>query len=241
MKSILTICHREFCGYFRSPVAYVFLAAYLTLTIGLTWFVTKWFDRGEANLTAFFMFVPWLFAIFIPAVGMRLWAEERRSGTWELLFTLPITIGQAVVGKFLAGWLFITLAILLTFPMPLTAAYLGDPDWGPIFSSYLGAIMMAGAYLGICSFTSSLTKNQVISFVIGACLCLLLVLLGYSPFNQLLISLHWPIWLVDAISNFSFTPHFEMLTKGLVTLKAVIFFGGLTIFTLGLNVLVLER
>ena len=241
MKSISSIFKREFLGYFRSPVAYVFLAVFLIASAGLPWFVGGFFESNEASLNRFFIFLPWVFLFLIPAVGMRLWSEEKRSGTWELLFTMPISVSQAVVGKFLAGWAFISLAILLTLPMPITIAYLGEPDWGPVFSGYLGAILMAGAYLGVCSLASSMTKNQVISFVISVVFCLALVLLGWSVFNELMLSLNLPVGLVDALANFSFVTHFESMVKGLIRVRDLLFFFSLTAFCLCLNILILER
>ncbi len=241
MQTVLTIFKREFLGYFRSPIAYVFLTVFVVASIGLTWFLGNFFASNDANLGRLFVFMPWVFLFLIPAVGMRLWSEERRSGTWELLFTLPVSISQAVFGKFLAAWGFITLAILLTFTMPITVGYLGDPDWGPIASGYFASILMAGAYLGICSLTSSMTKNQVISFVLSVIVCMVLVFLGWGVFQDLLISASLPIWLVDAISNFSFITHFDPMTKGLVTLSDIIYFLSLIVFCLFLNVLVLER
>lgn len=241
MKAVITVFKREFFGYFRSPVAYVFLAVFLVAAVGLPWFLGNFFDSNDASLNTFFLFVPWVFLFLIPAVGMRLWAEEKRSGTWELLFTLPLSTGQAVLGKFLAGWAFISLAIVLTFTLPLTVAYLGTPDWGPIFTGYLGSILMAGGYLSVCSLTSSLTKNQVISFVLSTMTCLLLVFLGWSVFNGFLLSLELPVWLVDVLANFSFVTHFEPLVKGLIHLRDLLFFFSLITFCLCLNILTLER
>jgi ABC-2 type transport system permease protein len=241
MRTINAIFKREFFGYFRSPVAYVFLIVFLIASIGLTWFVGQFFAANDASLNRFFLFMPWVFLFLIPAVGMRLWAEEKRSGTWELLLTLPVTTVQAVLGKFLAGWAFITLAILLTLTMPITVAYLGNPDWGPIFSGYIGTILMAGAFLSICSLTSALTKNQVISFVLSVIICLILVFLGWSVFNNLLTSIHVPVWIIDALSNFSFITHFDPMTKGLITIADLIFYLSLMGFSLLLNVFVLER
>ena len=241
MHKLITIFKREFFGYFRSPVAYVFLIVFLVASVGLTWFLGGFFDTDDASLTRFFMFQPWIFLFLIPAVGMRLWSEEKKSGTWELLFTLPVSIPEAVFGKFLAGWAFISLAISLTFTMPLTVAYLGNPDWGPILSGYAGCMLMAGAFLSICSFTSALTKNQVISFVLSVIICLVLVFLGWSVFNDLLIAASLPVWLIDALSNFSFITHFDGMTKGLVTARDLIFFVSLTLFCLFANILTLER
>ena len=241
MRTINAIFKREFFGYFRSPVAYVFLIVFLIASVGLTWFVGQFFAAYDASLNRFFIFMPWVFLFLIPAVGMRLWAEEKRSGTWELLLTLPVTTIEAVLGKFLAGWTFITLAILLTLTMPITVGYLGNPDWGPILSGYLGTILMAGAFLSICSLTSALTKNQVISFVLSVIICLILVFLGWSVFNNLLTSINIPVWLIDALSNFSFITHFDPMTKGLITIADLIFYLSLIIFSLLLNVLALER
>lgn len=241
MNSVLTVFKREFMGYFRTPVAYVFIIVFLIATIGLTWYLRRFFDANQANLVSFFEMLPWIFLFLIPAAGMRLWAEEKRSGTWELLFTLPLSVSHAVIGKFLAGWAFISVAILLTFTMPLTTGYLGDPDWGPVITGYIGAILMAGSYLSICSLTSSLTENQVISFVISISICIVLVLLGWSFFNDLLISANFPVWLVDGLANFSFITHFDAMIKGLVTLSDIFFFASLTAFCLFVNILILER
>ena len=241
MKPICTLFQREFLGYFRSPVAYVVLAVFLIASAALPWFVGSFFDGNDASLRAFFTFTPWVFLFLVPAVGMRLWAEEKRSGTWELLLTLPLTPTQAVLGKFLGAWAFISLAVLLTLPMPLTLAYLGEPDWGPVFGGYLGAILMAGTYLGVCSLCSALTRNQVISFVMSLALCLVLVLLGWSVFNDFLLGFGLPVALVDAVSNFSFVTHFDNCIKGLITLADLVFFLSVMAFTLLCNVLVLER
>jgi ABC-2 type transport system permease protein len=241
MSACLSIFKREFCGYFRTPVAYVFMTVFLVAVAGLTWFIGDYFDSNEASLGILFLFMPWVFLFFIPAAGMRLWAEEKRSGTWELLLTWPVSSTQAVVGKFLAGWLFISLCVLLTFPMVLTTAYLGDPQWGPIFSGYLGALLMAGAYLSICSLCSAFTKSQVVAFVISVIVCLILVFLGWSVFNQLLSAVGLPQTAVDALANFSFVTHFDPLVKGIVNIRDIVFFVSLIVFSLGMNVLMIER
>jgi ABC-2 type transport system permease protein len=221
-------------------VAYVFLVVFLMASVGLAFFVGNFFKANLASLESYFTFHPWLFLFLIPAAGMRLWSEEKRTGTIELLFTLPITTLEAVVGKFLAAWAFLSLAILLSFPMAITVGYLGAPDWGVIATSYLGSILMAGAYLGVCSLTSALTKNQVISFVLSVIICLILVFLGVSVFSSALGAL-FPVWLVDLLSNFSFTTHFDAFTKGIIDPKDVMFFLSLIGFTLFLNVVALER
>ena len=241
MRQVAPIFKREFLGYFRSPVAYVVLIAFLFISVSLAFSrYGGFFKAGVAGLESYFAFFPWLFLFLVPAVGMRLWSEEKRAGTVELLFTLPVTTLEAVVGKFLAGWAFLTVAVLLSFPMAITVAYLGDPDWGVIFATYLGAILMAGGYLGVCALTSALTKNQVISFVLGLIACAGLVFLGYSSFTEFLQAI-FPVSVADALSNFSFITHFDAFTKGIVDLKDVIFFLSLMAFTLFLNVVVLDR
>src|SRR5690606_23054466 len=240
MSQILPIFKREFLGYFRSPVAYVFLVVFLMAAVGLAFFLGQFFDAGIASLERFFIFHPWLFLFLIPAAGMRLWSEEKRTGSIELLFTLPVTTLEAVLGKYLAAWAFLATAVLLTFPMALTVGYLGDPDWGVIFTSYVGSILMAGAYLGVCSLMSALTKNQVISFVLSVIVCLVLLFLGWSVFSELLESM-LPQAMADALANFSFITHFDPFTKGIIDPKDLLFFLSLTGFTLFLNVVALER
>lgn len=241
MKQITPIFKREFLGYFRTPVAYVFLISFLTLSVSLAFSrYGGFFKAGIAEMDSYFTFLPWLFLFIVPAVGMRLWSEEKRSGTAELLFTLPITTLEAVLGKFLAGWAFLAVAVLLSFPMAITVGYLGRPDWGVIASSYFGAILMAGGYLGVCALTSALTKNQIISFVLGLGACVILVFLGLSSFTEVLEGL-LPITVADALANFSFITHFEPFTQGIIDLKDVGFFLSLIGFTLFLNAVVLER
>jgi ABC-2 type transport system permease protein len=236
-----TITKREFFSYFRSPVAYVFLAVFLVASIGMTWFIGRFFESDDASLALFFNFLPWVYLFLIPSVGMRLWAEEKRSGTWELLFTYPVTILQAVVSKFLAGWAFIAIALAATFTMPFTLAFLGSPDWGPIFTGYFGAFLLAGAYLSIASLASALTRNQVIGFVLSFILCLVLVLVGWSVFNQLLASMGFPVGLVDYVANLGFLPHFESMVRGLITLGDICFFLAYIVFFLWMNAIVLQR
>ncbi len=240
MSQITPVFKREFLGYFRTPVAYVFLVVFSVASVGLAFFIGGFFKANQASLDSYFTFMPWLFLFLIPAAGMRLWSEEKRSGTVELLFTLPITTLEAVLGKFLAAWAFITLAILLSFPMILTVVYLGSPDWGVLAATYLGTILMAGAYLGVCSLTSALTKNQVISFILSLLACLILLFLGWSVFSGVLASV-LPVWLVDILANFSFNTHYDSFMKGIIDPKDVVFFLSLTGFTLFLNVVALER
>lgn len=241
MLQISPIFKREFFGYFRSPVAYVFLIAFLVISVSLAFSRYGGFFRGgAAEMNSYFAFFPWLLMFIVPAVGMRLWSEEKRSGTVELLFTLPVTTLEAVIGKFLAAWVFLAIAILLSFPMALTIAYLGDPDWGVVVTAYFGAILMAGAYLGVCILTSALTKNQVVSFVLSLGACAVLVFLGYSSFSETLEAI-FPIAVADALSNFSFITHFDAFTKGIIDPKNVVFFLSLIGISLFLNVVALER
>jgi ABC-2 type transport system permease protein len=241
MKQVTPIFKREFVGYFRTPVAYVFMVAFLLISVALAFSRFGGFFRsGFASLDAYFGFYPWLYLFIVPSVGMRLWSEEKRSGTAELLFTLPVTTLEAVIGKFLAGWAFLALTVLLSFPMAVTIGYLGSPDWGIVATSYLGAILMAGGFLGVCSLASALTKNQVISFVISSAACAVLVFLGYSGFTGFLEGF-LPVSVADAVSNFSFITHFNPMAKGIVDAKDVVFFLSLMGFSLFLNVVVLER
>lgn len=221
--NIKTITKRELTGYFASPVAYVFIVVFLLMCGFFTFMLGRLIERGEASLAAFFMWHPWLYLFFVPAVGMRLWAEERRLGTLELLFTMPITAWQAILGKFLASWLFLALALALTFPIALTVNYLGDPDNGVILGGYFGSLLLAGSYLAITSLTSSMTRNQVVSFIIAVVVCLFLVLCGFPPVTELLTRMEWP-GLVNFVASFSFMTHFEGLQKGVLDSRDVVFF-----------------
>jgi ABC-2 type transport system permease protein len=244
MKQVPPIFKREFAGYFRTPVGYVFLVAFLFFSVGLAFsrFAAGggFFKAGYANLNSYFIFFPWLFLFLVPAAGMRLWSEEKRSGTIELLFTLPVTTLEAVIGKFLAGWAFLALAILLSFPMAITIGYLGSPDWGVVASGYLGSILMAGSYLGICSLTSACTTNQIVSFVISVVVCTVLLFLGYSGFTELLERV-FSVGIAGSISNFSFITHFNPFVMGIIDPKDVFYFLSLTGCTLFLNWTILER
>jgi ABC-2 type transport system permease protein len=239
MRGITVIFHREFLGYFRSTIAYVFLVVFVLLSVGLPWFLDNFLESDEASLQLFFRYLPWINVLFVPAVGMRLWAEEKNTSTWELLLTLPFSTTQAVVGKFIAGWFFVGVGLLLTFPFPLTVAYLGQPDWGPIIGGYAVGFLMSGAVLSICSLMSSLTHNQVIAFILGVLTCMVLNLTGWSVFNSLLHDL--PVSLADAINNFSFTTHYETARQGLVRLSDIVFFVSVTVCALLANVVVLHR
>ncbi len=218
IRNTKTIARRELVSYFESPVAYVFTIVFLMLISFLTFFVSSFYEAGQADLRAFFFWHPWVFLILAPAATMRLWSEERRSGTMETLLTLPITMPQAMLGKFLAAWAFLCLAIVLTFPIVLTTAYLGQPDYGAIVGGYIGSFMLAGAYLSVGVLTSALTRNQVISFVLALVICLFLVMAGWPPVTNMLV--RWaPDWMVRMVAAFGFMPHYESFQKGVLDLR----------------------
>ena len=221
--AITTIAKRELASYFASPVAYVFLVIFLLLTGFLTFTAGAFFERGEASLGAFFAWHPWVYLVLVPAVGMRLWAEERRAGTLELLLTLPVTAWQAILGKFLACWLFLAIALALTFPVVVTVNVLGAPDNGAILAGYLGSLLLAGAYLAITCLTSALTRNQVIAFILAVVACLFLILAGFSPVTDLLVRWASPA-VVDTVAAFSVVTHFDGFQKGVVDSKDLLFF-----------------
>ena len=229
---IKTIAKRELSGYFASPVAYVFIVIFLLLTGFFTFMAGGFFERSEASLVSFFLWHPWLYLFLVPAVGMRLWSEERRMGTMELLLTFPITAWQAIVGKFLASWLFLLLALALTFPIWITVNYLGNPDNGVIFAGYVGSFLMAGAYLAISCMTSAITRNQVVSFIISVVICLLLILAGWPPVTNLLESVSEGGGLVRAVAAFSVMTHFEGFQRGVIDSRDVIFFLAVMAFSL---------
>jgi len=231
-RNVWTITKRELGAYFTSPLAYVFIVIFLLLCGFFTFFVGGFFERQEASLVRpFFDWHPWFYLFLVPAVGMRLWAEERRVGTIELLLTMPITAWQAIVGKFLASWLFLALALVLTFPVVITVNYLGSPDNGIIFTAYVGSFLMAGAYLAISCMTSAMTRNQVVSFIVSVVICLFLVLCGFRPVIQFLSMLDKP-WLVNLVASFSVMTHFETFSKGLFDSRDVIFFLSVIAFSL---------
>jgi ABC-2 type transport system permease protein len=222
-RHILTIAKREVAGYFASPVAYVFIVIFLLLSGFFTFMVSGFFGQGQANLLAFFAWHPWLYLFLVPAVGMRMWSEERRLGTIELLLTMPITPWQAIVGKFLASWLILALALALTFPIVITVNYLGHPDNGVILASYFGSLLLSGTYLSISAMTSAMTRNQVVSFIVSLVLCLFLILAGWPPVTNLLAQ--WSsAWLVETIAAFSVMTHFDSLQKGVIDSRDVLFF-----------------
>jgi ABC-2 type transport system permease protein len=225
LGNIKTIAKRELRAYFTSPVAYVFIIIFLLLNGFFSFMVGGFFERGEASLAnCFFMWHPWFYLFLVPAVGMKLWADERRVGTLELLLTMPIAPWEAIVGKFIASWLFLGLALGLTFPIVLTVNYLGHPDNGVIFAAYVGSWLMAGTYLAVSGITSAITRSQVVSFIISVVACLFLILAGFPPVINLLQNLtNWQ-WLVDVITSFSVITHFDGFQKGVLDSRDIIFF-----------------
>ena len=231
MERIRVIFQRELAGYFSTPIAAVFIVIFLMLSGAFTFYLGNFFVRGQADLAPFFDFHPWLYLVLIPALAMRLWAEERRSGTIELLLTLPVTMWEAVVGKFLAAWCFTGVALALTFPMWITVNLLGEPDNGVILASYLGSLLMAGGFLAIGSCISALTKNQVIAFVVSVVICLGFILSGF-PLVLELFSGWAPQFLLSAVSSFSFLTHFQSISKGVLDLRDILYFLSLIAFWL---------
>jgi ABC-2 type transport system permease protein len=240
MKNVMAVIKRELGGYFGSPVAYVFIVIFLLLCGFFTFSVSHFYELGQADLRAFFEWHPWIFLFLIPAVAMRLWADEWRTGTIELMLTLPITLKEVILGKFLAAWLFIAIGLFLTFPLVLTILYLGDPDVGAISCAYLGSFLMAGAYLSVGSMTSSFTRNQVISFILSLVICLFLVLAGWSPVTDVLSG--WaPAWIVDVVSGFSFMPHFASIQRGVLDLRDLAYYLSVIFFMLFVNGVILQN
>ena len=239
MRDTFVIFRRELVAYFSTPLAYVFIVIFLALSGAFTFYIGGFFGRGSADLDAFFHFHPWLYLFLIPAVAMRLWAEERKTGTVELLMTLPVSTTEAVLGKFLAAWCFIGIALALTFPIWITVNYLGNPDNGVIVASYIGSFLMAGAFLAIGSCISALTKNQVIAFILAAAVCFLFLMSGLDLVLNFFQG--WlPHFLVDAVAGMSFLTHFRAITRGVIDLRDVVFFGSLIGVCLLANVMVVD-
>lgn len=226
MKETLAIFKRELAGYFATPLAFVFMIIFLFCVGGFTFYLGGHFEGGQANLKGFFQFHPWLYLFLIPAIAMRLWAEERRSGTIELLLSLPIPLWSAVLGKFLAAWVFAGLSLSLTFPMWLTVSYLGDPDHGVILAGYVGSFFLAGAYLAIGSCISATTRNQVIAFVVSVAVCFLFTVSGL-PIVTDFVAVWAPQAVLTTIASFSFLTHFEAITEGVIDLRDIIYFTSL--------------
>jgi ABC-2 type transport system permease protein len=238
-SSVSVVFGREFRAYFATPLAAIFLVVFLALAGAMTFFVSGFFARGSADMASFFTWMPWLFLVLLPAIGMRLWAEERRSGTIELLMTMPVQPWTIVVGKFLAGWAFTGVALALTTPLWVTVNWLGSPDNGVIAAGYLGTFLMAGAFLAIAACISVLTKNQVIAFISATIVTFLLVTAGL---DLVLGSIRgWaPYWLIDGVAALSVLEHFQRFTQGLIELPTLIFFSSLIILTLFINTFLLD-
>ncbi len=238
MTAAIAVLKRELKSYFLTPVAYVFIVIFLIAANWLAFGVGDLFERGQADLAAFFQFHPWLFLFLVPALSMRLWAEERKSGSIELLMTLPLETWHAVLGKFLAAWAFTTIAIVLTFPIWVTINYLGNPDNGAILAAYIGSILMAGGFLAVGSFISAMTRNQVIAFVISVVVCFILLAAGY-PFVLDAFSAWLPPTIVDGIASLGFLTHFDDISKGVIDLRDIVYFALLIAACLYANTLVL--
>jgi len=222
MNSFLAVFKRELKSYFTTPLAYVFLVIFLFFSGYLT-FKEGFYEMRQADMRAFFMNLPLMFVFMVPSTAMRIWAEERKAGSIELLFTLPITITQAVLGKFFAAWLFLVIALALTFPMVITVCYLGEPDIGLIITGYIGSVLMAGGFLAIGCFFSALSKNQVISFVLSVVACAVLVFAG-MPTTLSYVSTFLPAGMVSAIGNMSFQSHFESIQRGVLKFEDLSYF-----------------
>ena len=223
MNKTLVVFRRELAGYFATPVAYVFIVIFLLLNGIFTFYLGDFFERGQADLQPFFTWHPWLYLFLVPALGMRLWAEERRSGTIELLMTLPISVGQAVLGKFFAAWAFTAIGLALTFPVWITVNYLGDPDNGVVLAGYFGSLMLAGASLAIAACLSALTRNQVIAFVVAVSVCFLFTVAGAAAGGEFLRRMgaaggggH------DRIVQ-GFLVNFTDMTRGVIDLRHIVY------------------
>jgi ABC-2 type transport system permease protein len=239
VNAVTNVMRRELAGYFATPVAWVFIVIFLVMAGAFTFYIGAFYERGIADLDPFFTFHPWLYLFLVPAMAMRLWAEERRSGTIELLLTLPLTLWQAVLGKFLAAWLFVGLALLLTFPVWLTVNYLGDPDNGVIAAGYIGSWLMAGGFLAIGSCMSALTRNQVVAFILSVVVCFGFLVSGLPMITDL-FSTWAPQSLLDAIADFSFLAHFSTISRGVIDLRDLVYFSLVIVFWLLANTMVLE-
>jgi ABC-2 type transport system permease protein len=239
MHHIAVIVRRELASYFATPLAYVFIVIFLVMAGSLAFFLGNFFDRGQADLQPFFTFHPWLYLVLIPALAMRLWAEERKSGTIEMLLTLPISMTSAVIGKFLASWIFAGIALLLTAPFWITVNYLGHPDNGVILASYIASFLMAGAFLAIGACLSALTKNQVIAFVVTAAVCFVFTVSG-SPIVLGFIKGWAPQAVISTVAGFSFLTHFNAIIRGVIDLRDAVFFLSVIAFFLYANAIIVD-
>lgn len=239
MNGVKAVMRRELRGYFATPLAYVFIVIFLVLAGWFTFNFGNFYDGGQASLAPFFNYHPWLYLFLVPALSMRLWAEEHKTGTIELLMTLPLDVWQSVAGKFIAAWAFTALALALTFPVWITVNYLGEPDNGVIVAAYLGSLMMAGGFLAIGSFVSATTNNQVIAFIVTVVICFILLMAGFQPLLSPLVG--WvPLPIIDAVASLSFLTHFASISKGVIDARDIVYFALLIGTFLYANVLVLH-
>ncbi len=239
IRHIKAITKRELSCYFSSAVAYVFMVIFLLLCGFFTFSVSHFYEVGQADLRGFFQWHPWIYLFLVPSVAMRLWSEEKRIGTIELLLTLPVTTTEAVIGKFVSAWIFIGICLFFTFPLVLTVLYLGNPDMGVIICAYLGSFFLAGAYLGIGSFTSSITRNQVISFILSVVICLFFVLAGWPPVTEFFSG--WaPSWSIDFLAGISFMTHYESIQRGVLDVRDILYFVSVMVFMLSLTSILLQ-
>jgi ABC-2 type transport system permease protein len=240
MRNTMIVFRREMAGYFATPLAYVFIVIFLVMAGVLTIFLGNFIGQGQADLVSFFTLHPWFYLFLIPALSMRLWAEERKSGTIELTMTLPLRLGEVVMGKFLAAWVFAGIALALTFPFWLTVNYLGNPDNGVILASYIGSWLMAGSYLAVGGFISALTRNQVIAFVVTVSVCFLFVAIGSALVIDFLQG-----WVSEAVLEFirymSFLNHFVGISKGVLDLRSIVYFISVIVLFLALNAITVDR
>ncbi len=237
---IAAILKKELAGYFTSAMAYIFIVIFLLLTGFFTFYVSNFFEAGQADLRGFFDWHPWIFIFLVPAISMRLWADEKRVGTIELIFTYPVSVGKIIFGKFLAAWIFIGLSLFLTFPIVISVIYLGDPDMGAIFCAYAGSFLMAGAFLSVGAMTSSMTQSQVVSFIISVSICLFFILTGYPPVSVALSG--WaPLWLEKFIIEFSFLSHFHSISRGIIDMRDIVYYFSIIFFMLSLNRIILDK
>jgi ABC-2 type transport system permease protein len=239
MRYVSAVFKREFAAYFATPLAYVFIVIFLFAMGSFTFYIGHFYDNGVADLSVFFGFHPWLYLFLVPAISMRLWAEERRTGTMELLLTLPLPLWATVLGKFLAAWAFTGVALALTFPIWLTVNFLGNPDNGVIVAGYVGSFLMAGAYLSIGACLSSATNNQVIAFVVSVAVCFLFTISG-APLVLDFFRAWAPLTFVNAISSFSFLSHFTAISAGVIDLRDLVFFVSLIALFLSANIVLVD-
>ena len=239
-SSCMAVFSRELKSYFESPVAYVFMFFFLALLGFLTFMVSGYYEQMTASLLPFFFWHPWVYLLLVPAATMGLWAEERRSGTMELLLTMPITLTEAILGKFFAAWLFLTIGILLTFPIVITTIFLGDPDMGVVVCGYLGSILLAGTYVSVGMLMSSMTRSQVIAFVLSLVACLVLLIAGFPPVTNFFV--RWaPGWLVETVAAFGFMTHYESIQRGVIDLRDIVYNLSMMVFMITATHLVLHN